>query len=235
MLKITKTAVRNILKVYPEWVCRREYNAQSFKRFNERPVEFSFVFRKISELYPQTILDVGSGTTALPHLMRNCGCMVTAIDNVQDYWPSGMVNRHYHVINDDITNTTLNETFDAITCISVLEHIEEANEAVRNMLSLLNPGGHLIISFPYNEKNYVRNVYKLEGSSYGQDAPYITQAFSREQIDIWLKESNATLVDQEFWQYWDGDNWTVGNQIIPPRKVTAKDKHQLTCLLIRKD
>lgn len=167
MLKLAKQTVKKLLNLYPEWICRREFESQTFIRFNERPVEFSFVFRKIGEIYPRKILDVGTGTTALPHLMRNCGSLVTATDNVRDYWPFGMVNRHFYVIDDDITATRLSDKFDLITCISVLEHIQKSDDAVRNMLSLLKSNGHLILTFPYNEKSYVRNVYKLPGSSYG--------------------------------------------------------------------
>ena len=36
-------------------------------------------------------------------LLASCGYVVTAIDNIRDYWPNGMVNRHWHVQNDDIT------------------------------------------------------------------------------------------------------------------------------------
>ena len=78
MSKAVKKSVRTFMNRYPKWVCKREFESQSFKRFNERPVEFGFVFRKLSELYPRTILDVGTGTTALPHVMRNCGFLVTA-------------------------------------------------------------------------------------------------------------------------------------------------------------
>ena len=234
MLKFAKQTVKNLLNLYPEWICRREFESQAFTRFNERPIEFGFVFRKLGEIYPRTILDVGTGTTALPHLMRNCGYLVTATDNVRDYWPSGMLNRHYHVIDDDITDTRLSDTFDLITCISVLEHIQKTDDAFRNMFSLLKPNGHLILTCPYNEKNYVRNVYELPGSSYGKEASYITQSYSRSELERWLRENHGTIIDQEYWQFWDGDHWTVGKQLIPPRSVTADDKHQLTCILIRK-
>lgn len=234
MLHLAKRTIKSLMDRYPKWLCRREYESQAFTRFNERPVEFAFVFKKIGEIYPQTILDVGSGTTALPHLMRNCGCLVTATDNVRDYWPSGMLNRHYHVINDDITATRLSRTYDLITCISVLEHIQRAADAVRNMFSLLNPDGHLILTFPYSERGYVKNVYELPGSSYGQKAPYITQSFSRSELERWFGENDGAIVDQEYYQFWEGDFWTVGKQIVPPRKVTAEDKHQLTCILVQK-
>jgi 2-polyprenyl-3-methyl-5-hydroxy-6-metoxy-1,4-benzoquinol methylase len=180
------------------------------------------------------VLDVGTGTTALPHLMRNCGFLVTAIDNIHDYWPNGMSNRHYHIIDDDITATRLKGKFDFITCVSVLEHIEKSDQAVANMFGLLNPGGHLLLTFPYTEQAYIRNVYRLPGSTYGQDVPYITQSYSRLELDRWLQQNRAEILEQEFWQFWDGDFWTVGTQLIPPRQVAGQDKHQLTCLLLRR-
>ncbi|MFZ1081976.1 MAG: class I SAM-dependent methyltransferase [Candidatus Kryptoniota bacterium] len=234
MLNLAKRTIKNLLDIYPKWICRREFELQTFIRFNERPIEFGFVFRKLGEIYPRTILDVGTGTTALPHLMRNCGCLVTATDNVRDYWSFGMANRHYHVIDDDITATRLTATFDLITCISVIEHIPNPDIAFKNIFSLLKPNGHLILTCPYNERNYVRNVYDLPGSSYGKGAPFITQSYSRSELERWLRDNKGTICDQEYWQFWEGDYWTVGNQIIPPKKVTAADRHQLTCIDIRK-
>ncbi|MBX3277172.1 MAG: methyltransferase domain-containing protein, partial [Acidobacteria bacterium] len=209
--------------------------AQSAPDFNERPVELSFVFRKLGEIYPRTILDVGTGTTALPHLMRNCGFLVTAIDNVRDYWSDGMINRHYYVIDDDITKPRLAGTFDLITCISVLEHIQKPDDAMRNMFSLLKPGGHIILAFPYNEHEYVRNAYELPNAGYGQGLPYITQQFSRSELNRWITESDATIADQEYWQIFNGDYWTVGGRLIPPKCTTANERHQHTCVLLRKN
>jgi 2-polyprenyl-3-methyl-5-hydroxy-6-metoxy-1,4-benzoquinol methylase len=178
MYRTIKSLIKHLLNRYPARVLRQEFERQEFTRFNERPVEFAFIFKNLAKIYPREILDVGSGTTALASVLRNCGFLVTATDNVRDYWPSGMLNRHYYVIDDDITNTHLNKKYDLITCISVLEHIEKADSAVRNMFALLNPNGYLILTFPYSAKGYVRNVYELPGSSYGQGAPYITQSYS---------------------------------------------------------
>ncbi len=234
MLRTIELQIKNILDLYPRWICKREFEKQAFVRFNERPVEFGFVFRKLAEVYPHKVLDVGTGTTALPHMMRNCGFLVTATDNTRDYWPSGMVNRHYHIVNDDITDTRLDDKFDLITCVSVLEHIERSDAAIRNMFALLNSNGYLIMTFPYNEKHYMRNVYELPGSSYGQGAPYITQAYSRTELNKWLQDNQGVIVEQEYWQFWAGDYWTVGSQVIPPKKVSADDKHQLSCILVQR-
>lgn len=223
------------LNKYPEWVCKKEYNTQAFRRFNERPVEYGFVFKKLSELYPKTILDVGSGMTALPHIMYTCGSVVTATDDITKNRAKGVINRHFYIIDDDITKTNLSSKYDLITCISVLEHIPDYNAAVKNMFKLLNPEGHLILTFPYNETTYINNVYKLSDSSYGKDNPYITQSFSGREVEQWIRENNATIIDQEYWQYWTGEYWTTGKQIIPPKKVTSKEKHQHSCILFRKN
>jgi predicted SAM-dependent methyltransferase len=166
--------------------------------------------------------------------MRNFGCLVTAIDNVRDYWPSGMLNRHYHVIDDNITKTRLSDKYDLITCISVLEHIEQSSDALKNIFSLLNPSGHIILTFPYSERNYVKNVYEMPESSYGKGEPYITQSYSRKEVTRWLTENNGVILEQEYWQFWEGEHWTLGKQVIPPRKVTTDDRHQLTCVHMQK-
>ena len=229
-----KNQLKKLLNIYPKWINKREFVNQKFIRINERAIEYSFVFRKLYEICPNTILDVGTGTTALPHLMRNCGFTVSAADNIIDYWPAGTFNRHYYIINDDITQSKINDKFDLITCISVLEHIEESNQAIMNLFNLLNPKGNLIITFPYSENKYIQNVYTLNGSTYGQDNLFITQSYSRKELDKWLEENKAEIIEQEFWDFWTGDYWTIGNQITPPQKVTSKEKHQLSCIHLKK-
>lgn len=81
---------------------------------------------------------------------------MTATDNIKNYWPFGMMNRHYYVINDDITKTKLTDRYDLIACISVLEHIQDADNAVKNKFVLLKDKGSLILTFPYNENGYIK-------------------------------------------------------------------------------
>lgn len=233
-MKILKSLIHRFGKRYIQEICKREYEEQEFRRMNERPIEFRFVFDQLSKTCPKKVLDVGTGTTALPSLIKNCGMTVTATDNVSDYWPAGMQNRHFHVINDNITATRLKEKFDFISCVSVLEHIEKHDEAVRNMFSLLNPGGSLAMTFPYNENKYVPNVYKLPEAGYGKDEPYICQVFSRSEVENWLKITKGKLIVQEYWQFFSGELWTFGETVLPPRQAEKNEKHQLSCLLLQK-
>lgn len=224
--------VRHVGGWYCKAVCRREYGMQTFL-VNERIIEYGFVFRCLLRCAPVTVLDVGTGTSALPHMIRNCGLLVTAIDNVRDYWPRGMVNRHYYVINDNILNTRLTDTFDFITCISVLEHIPEHNAAIESMLRLLRPGGHMALTFPYNEHRYIDNVYALPGAGYGQKAPYVCQVYSRAKLSSWCERYGLKIIEQEYWEFFTGEFWTFGERLYPPQRVTVDQKHHVTCLLLR--
>tara|TARA_B110000285_G_scaffold235135_1_gene315056 strand:+ start:1616 stop:2320 length:705 start_codon:yes stop_codon:yes gene_type:complete len=234
-MKLTTKIITYLGQKYINELVQAEYNDQSYLAFNERPVEFSFVFKQLATFCPPNILDVGTGKTALPHLMRNCGFKVTAIDNVRDYWPNGMINRHYLIIDDDITNSKLTQRFDLITCVSVLEHIVNFEKAIENMAKLLNNGGHLVISFPYNENKYCENVYMLKESTAPKDMPFVTQAYSRDQITAWCTKYNLSIVEQEYWAYFEGDYWTAGERLKFPRKSSKTDVHQISCLVLMKN
>lgn len=238
MGKLVKSIYRLIEHRLPAPIKTKiEYKRQFFSAFNERPIEYGFVFNCITKIYPKRVLDVGTGITALPHLIRNCGSIVTAIDNVTDYWPSGMKNRHFHVIDADITSKNLkfDQKFDMITCISTLEHIKDADQAIHNMYSLLEVGGFLVLTCPYKEDKYIENVYELQDSNaFDSKINFVCQAFSRSDINRWIKDDKFVIVDQQFWRFWDGEYWSAGNRVIPPVITTADQKHQLTCVLLQK-
>ena len=209
-----------------------EHERQKTLPLNERSVEYRFVFNAIYKHQPQTILDVGTGTTALPALMRSCGPKVTAIDSMGDYWRGGMINRHYHVISQDITKpvTKVRGKFDMITCISTLEHIPEFYTAMENMMGLLSNKGIIVASFPYSEMIYVPNVYELLlSNAYKKEIPFICQSFSHNELIRFGHVNN-----QELWMFWTGSYWSCGDRITPPVKANRSEPHQLTCVELTK-
>jgi SAM-dependent methyltransferase len=227
------TACRLLLgpRLYFEWRRPR------YPRPNERPVEFAFAFRWLSEIQPGSVLDVGTGKTAWPDLVANCGIRVTAVDEIRGYWSGGFFNRHYHVLHDDITRTRLTGPYDMVTCLSVIEHIDDHEAAFSGMHSLLGPGGHLVLTFPYCETRFVENVYREPGSSAtagGADGR-LCRVYSRREVERWLAGSRARIVAQEYWKVFSGELWTLGERLPRPHRVTRDEPHHLTCLLIRKD
>jgi SAM-dependent methyltransferase len=234
-MQMLKSALHALGRRYVRTVVEREYRLEPLlPNTNERPIEYAFVFRWLNALQPKTVLDVGTGLSALPWLIRASGFQTDAVDNIREYWGDGIVNRHYHVLHDDIRNPQIGRTYDMVTCISVLEHIPEHQQAVKSMIGLLNDRGHLLLTHPYNETRYVEDVYKLPGS-YGVQNNFIAQQYSRMQVEEWLRATGARVVDQEYWQLFENGNaWSCGALVRPPRQTSAKAPHQLTCLLIAK-
>jgi 2-polyprenyl-3-methyl-5-hydroxy-6-metoxy-1,4-benzoquinol methylase len=231
-----KRAIASLGDRYIKRRCQQEFDEQRFQMTNERPIEYGYVFRQLNRLQPKTVLDVGSGTSALPSLLSTCGFVVTATDNVRDYWPRGMLNRHWHTVDDDIRSSKLPGPYDAVICVSTLEHIPDHAKAVSHMLRLTKPGGHLILTAPYNETTYHPNVYKAPEALYGRDLPYPAQSFSRAELQSWLSNGHpATLVHQEYWRCFTGKLWTFGDLLRPPQRANGpEDHHQLTCVTIQR-
>ena len=198
---------------------------------NERSIEYSFVFKSISIASPKKALDVGTGLTALPALIKACDIDITAIDKDKSQIQG---NLYWKVVCDDIMDSKLNSKFDLVTCISVLEHIKEYNMAIKSMVEKLNSNGFLILTFPYNETKYIANNYDLPNAGYGQGSGILCQSFSREQIDGWVKSHNLKIIEQEYWRVFTGDYWTVGSKLNSPSITTKDGLHQLTCVLLQR-
>jgi len=217
-------------KQYCNIVTDLEYQSQRTRRKNERSIEIAFVFKHLTKYYPSTVIDVGTGPSSLPHLMSSVRFEVDAIDDYGDYWKDGLFNRHFKVDKQDILNHTIKRHYDFITCVSTLEHIPEHKIAVKNMLDLLNPDGVLLITAPYNEFEYIPDIYRKKGAGYGSNFPSTCQVFSRKEVNSW----GGTVMDQEYWQVFNGPYWTFGRQIYPPVQTDKDGLHQLTCILMGK-
>jgi len=209
LFKIYNFLGRNFLSP----LLRKEQVKRPFPEINERPVEYNFAFKHLRELCNGAILDIGPGQSSWPHLLSICGYKVVAVDKIGGYWNS-FFNRHYKVLNDDITNLAVQEKFQFVTCLSTLEHIPDHRAAVKGMHDALEPGGYLILTVPYNEENYHPNIYDHPNAGYGQSANYIAQVYSRKEVNEWIADSNFEIVDQEYTQVFTGEYWTMGDKTL---------------------
>ena len=231
---VLRRAYDEVASWYLRPLLRREWKHAGPSAITERPMEYQFSLEWLWRTCPSHVLDVGSGWTCWPRLLANCGFRVTATDLMMGSWPQARLNTHYYVVRDDITRTGLEQEYDAITCISVLEHIPAHDDAVRNMLGLLRPGGHLIMTFPYSELRSVENAYKLPDAGYGQTFDFICRIFSRTDLSHWIESFGCRVVAQDYFEIFSGDLWTVGHRLRPPRRADAESRHHLTCVTIQK-
>lgn len=234
--------LRSRLSVWQGWVYERELKQilhderikPPFTVPNERPIEYAFAFRQISSTSPRDILDVGTGVTALPHLIANCGIRVKAIDNIRDYWESGLLNRHFWVEDMDVVEMEIVEEFDMVLCISTLEHIVAFDAAVNAMARSLRPGGSLVMTFPFTHDRFIENVYEVPGSDAPASIGFGAHSFSIEQVRAWENRLGLVRTDAEFWRFYETGPWSVGRRLDQPSQVTERDIHQHACFAWRK-
>ena len=115
---------------------------------NERRDEYVFALDQLAGC--RTVLDVGTGRSPWPALLTTAGMDVTAIDAMDDYWQKrgGFFNHHYPVEHHDIRER-IDGHYDAVTCISTLEHIEQWEKALQNMKSC---AGRVILTVPVGDR-----------------------------------------------------------------------------------
>ena len=202
---------------------------------NELSFMYAFLFKHFARICPSRVLDVGTGTSSLPHLMSHCGAGVIAIDKFRGYWGRRPLNRHFQVMADDICSSRIQGSFDLITCIDVIQHVPGHLAAMQTMARLLRPGGCLIVGFFYNENHYVPDVYRLEGSNaYGRGATYGCQIISRKEVEEWVQSAGLRIVDQELWSCFSGEYWSFGERLQPPRLGSSTAPHHVACLCLEK-
>ncbi len=233
MKKIILKTYDMIGSTYLSPMLNLEQRKRPFPKINERATEYTFTLNHLRHLCTGKVLDIGPGKSSWPHLLSTCGFEVKAIDKMEGYWGS-YFNRHYKIYNDDITNPKTDEKFQFSTCLSVLEHIPDHRAAIKNIHRLLEPKGYLILTFPYNEKEYSPDIYKHPNAGYGQNANFITQVYSRTQIDEWLSDTSFKIIDQEYYKVFTGEMWTMGERVVPCEQTTKSELHHLTCILLQK-
>lgn len=223
-----KAALHAAGRAYINRLTANDADSQIFTRTNERPVEYAFALRWLNRLQPQTVLDVGTGRSAWPALLRTCGFVVRAIDNVRDYWPAGMVNRHWAITDEDIRAPYNGTPFDVVTCLSVIEHVADPLPAIHGLRVRVKHDGHVILTTPYGPIGHP-NVY-MEPGSYGRDNPYLCRQHAPTDLAQWLACGFA-LVEAEYWRLFTDPLWSCGD-LVRPLEQTPDPAH-LGCFVLR--
>jgi 2-polyprenyl-3-methyl-5-hydroxy-6-metoxy-1,4-benzoquinol methylase len=95
----------------------------------------------------KTVLDVGCGAGYLAKILLEQGHDVTVIDRdekaIKITKKKGLVG-----IVADISNWKTNLKFECIVAADILEHIDDDQDAIRRLYTMLKPGGCLIVNVP---------------------------------------------------------------------------------------
>jgi 2-polyprenyl-3-methyl-5-hydroxy-6-metoxy-1,4-benzoquinol methylase len=141
---------------------------------NERIVEVPYAFRALAGVEPGAkVLDVGAAESSVCLSLATLGYEVTAVDPR----PNPLSHARLHVVAARIEEWEPEAAFDAVFCLSTIEHIgvaayeQEASEnradleAMRKIRELTRPGGLLVLTTAVGKRSLSERgrVYDREG------------------------------------------------------------------------
>ena len=114
--------------------------------------EYAFVWLNLKRLVAKKktirVLDIGSGLTFFPFFLADKGFEVTTIDidaRIKKWAEAALVKQKPGFVTGDVTKTKFNShSFDVITNISVIEHVDNKVGAIVEMYRLLQPDGMIV-------------------------------------------------------------------------------------------
>lgn len=113
------------------------------------PARLAFIQRYAS-LQGQRVLDLGCGGGILSEAMAKAGALVTGLDVEKAAIQCAQAHASQHSLAIDYVCQSV-ETYDApafslITCMEMLEHVQDVDELLAHAARLLQPGGRLFLS-----------------------------------------------------------------------------------------
>lgn len=136
------------------------------------------------------ILDVGCGTGAFLHTMKNAKWNITGLEPDETARAKAVELYGLHLEKTEEFYLLPAQTFDAITMWHVLEHVHELHEYMEQLKKLLKPGGKLFIAVP-NYTSYDAGVYQEFWAAY--DVPRHLYHFSPKSMQTLLHSHGMTV------------------------------------------
>ncbi len=98
---------------------------------------------------PLEVLDLGCGLGEFSLKLRDLGFEVICVDGSENY-VNYVKNLGFQALKSDFNEPLpfKNEQFNIVVCLETIEHIEKAEELVKEIYRILKPSGYLLISTP---------------------------------------------------------------------------------------
>lgn len=139
---------RNNLSYYDQWAAQWWHKNATVAPLNRlNPLRFRFFDRHISNWRTLKVLDVGCGGGFTCEFLAQRGAQVTGIDRSAACVAAAI--KHAQAAGLDISYRQAqseqlpfhDETFDVVTCVDVLEHVEDPQQAISEISRVLKPNG----------------------------------------------------------------------------------------------
>lgn len=173
------------------------------------------------------VLDVGSGIGSIGRYLGEDGIKQVILSDNCEEMIDLLKSRFRHLLNyqvvkldivgEDVRDSALCGKVDAITCINVLEHINEDAKALKNMSLLLRPGGKLLLIVPALGRLY-GTLDKLAGHY---------RRYERGEFNKQLGNSGFVIKEQRFMNFFGIFTWYVAGRMLKQAKFNDKTNRAL--------
>ncbi|MEF3081470.1 bifunctional 2-polyprenyl-6-hydroxyphenol methylase/3-demethylubiquinol 3-O-methyltransferase UbiG [Luteimonas sp. SMYT11W] len=189
------------------------------------PVRLDYV-RERTRLDDARILDVGCGGGLLSEALAQRGARVTAIDLAEDlvkvaklHGLESGVQVDYRVQSVEALAAEQPGSFDAVTCMEMLEHVPDPAAILKACATLLKPGGSLFVSTL--NRTPAAFALAIVGAEYvARLLPRGTHQYAAfikpSELGGWLREAGLELQDVTGLMY---EPWRNGARLIPRTDV----------------
>ena len=189
------------------------------------PVRLDYV-RERTRLDDARILDVGCGGGLLSEALAQRSARVTAIDLAEDlvkvaklHGLESGVQVDYRVQSVESLAAEQPGSFDAVTCMEMLEHVPDPAAILKACATLLKPGGSLFVSTL--NRTPAAFALAIVGAEYvARLLPRGTHQYAAfikpSELGGWLREAGLELQDVTGLMY---EPWRNGARLIPRTDV----------------
>ncbi|QBQ55732.1 class I SAM-dependent methyltransferase [Nitrosococcus wardiae] len=143
-----------------------------------------------------SILDAGCGASIFPVYLAELGHQVTGVDLSVPARLGNLHGVHIDYVNAGLTNLPFaDESFDAVFCISVIEHLGYGGipQALAELRRVTQPGGRLMITTDYFKDANAEIWYEGEGEPFRVDWNF----FDEEHLRHYLLQAPGLTLEGE--------------------------------------
>ncbi|MBX2934551.1 MAG: class I SAM-dependent methyltransferase [Ferruginibacter sp.] len=153
--------------------------------------------KKYASVNKGALLDIGCGTGAFLHTMKNAGWVVTGLEPDEQARSKAASMYDLNPMPSQKLFELEPASYHAITMWHVLEHVHELHAYMKQLGNLLSPSGKLFIAVP----NYTSKDAEIYGEHWAAyDVPRHLYHFSPQSINNLLSQHNLKLVSlQPMW------------------------------------
>lgn len=147
-----------------------------FNAFQE--ARYGWILKTLGDIRGKKILDLGSGDGSFAYQLAKAGAEVIGIDSDELGVKYATENLESKNAKKNLTYSFVvasayqlpfeNDTFDAVVCCDVIEHLNEPERMLGEAYRVLKAGGKFVVTTPYRltevppDKNHVKEYYPGE-------------------------------------------------------------------------